>query len=339
MCCFGSKSNVGFCPLFALVQMHNCYVNARNAWFLEPNQQPVFALITSKMTLVLLEPDDVVPFEIPVVQLVAQRSFVRQDVPEPETPLSITNDTVAVHQALLHVTINTPRADTLPKTHNPPSSLPVHPTIETEQQTTRMSYQNVPRTGLATPIEIVVSSDAQHDFVSAPIPDPVDGVQGVPGLTNVIVPSSNFLLRTNFLIDYPNAQRYLNPLFGDWLYSAWHYPPAVAAYVLISLMAVLLFLVGEPSSLPMVPVMVVLHLVTIVGGLSSVDRSLLRDLSTQFEYRFLVGSIIVWACVSQFRYIKALYALYIGQTELVVQSANVINTTVYCITLNQVFVS
>ena len=163
---------------------------------------------------------------------------------------------------------------------------------------------------------------------------------------------ANFLLRTNFLLDFPHGQRYLNPLLGHWLYGFWEYRSMKVIYAILSFSVMVLFLLGQPSNLFMVPVINVLFTCTIITTIgqpsnlfmvpvigvlftctiitttSTYDRALMRDLMGQFEYGFLVIYIIIFMVMSYLQYDPALYALYSGQTEMVVLWGNACNTTV-----------
>ena len=68
--------------------------------------------------------------------------------------------------------------------------------------------------------------------------------------------------------------------------------------------------------------------VVLLMPLSTFDRTLLRQLSTQFEYCFLIVSIFVWMAMSQLYYDQHLYALYLGVSEQMVYWRNITNTWV-----------
>lgn len=48
-------------------QIRNCYVCIRNAWFVPEDQHPTFAVITLRICVELMEPDEVVLHELTTV--------------------------------------------------------------------------------------------------------------------------------------------------------------------------------------------------------------------------------------------------------------------------------
>lgn len=92
-----------FIFLWMLPQIHNLYVNIRNVWFLSAGQHPVFSVITSKMTAVLLPPEEVVQLAlIPIGPILpVPRTILEVRVDEPSRPvvsLSIPQNITTPHE-------------------------------------------------------------------------------------------------------------------------------------------------------------------------------------------------------------------------------------------------
>ena len=124
-------------------------------------------------------------------------------------------------------------------------------------------------------------------------------------------------------------QRYLDPLLGHWLYELLLLRSMKVAYAILAVICIGLFMTGQPNSLFMVPVVAVLMCGMLFCSVIMYDRALLRDLCSQFEYGFLVASIVVYVAMSQFYYDSAIYAVYIGYPVFVVRAGDIVNTVVY----------
>ena len=137
-------------------------------------------------------------------------------------------------------------------------------------------------------------------------------------------------------------------------------------FSLLALGLLVMLLLGMPMSLPMVPIISVvqvpvilfssthfdivafiassnlvfvevrkhyflvflLQILVLTMSISTFDLTLLRHLSNQFEYRFLIVSIMVWMVMNQFYFDQHLSALYLGVSQEIVLLRNINNTWV-----------
>ena len=124
---------------------------------------------------------------------------------------------------------------------------PVEPIIDSS--TTNCSIKGVSSVVLETQVPIVARKDKRDDILIE-----------VPRETlSPVISRTSYLLRTNFLIDFPIAQHYFSPVFGHWLYSTWKFMAVRVVYTIMACIVLFLFIIGQPMSLSTVPAIIILQ--------------------------------------------------------------------------------